>query len=48
MTRYLRATLTDDGARGRNAEPTERGPLIERIGLAAIASVMAVMFGGVG
>lgn len=29
-------------------EPRERRPIIERIGLAAIAAILAILFGGVG
>ena len=38
------ATGSDDG---NDAAPRERRPLIERIGMAAIAAVLAVLFGGV-
>ena len=31
-----------------SAEPASRRPLIERLGLAAIATVLAILFGGVG
>ncbi len=43
--------MTDPDRRAARApapvEPGERRPLIERIGLAAIAAVLAAMFGGV-
>lgn len=32
---------------GQQPEPHEHRPLIERIGMAAIAAVLAVLFGGV-
>jgi hypothetical protein len=32
---------------GESPEPREPRPLIERVGLAAIAAVLAVLFGGV-
>lgn len=32
---------------GPEPDPPERRPLIERIGMAAIAAVLAVLFGGV-
>jgi hypothetical protein len=35
---------TDEGGTGRRREPR---PLIERVGLAAIAALLAVLFGGV-
>ena len=37
----------DDQARDREDVPREPRPLIERIGLAAIALVLATLFGGV-
>jgi hypothetical protein len=38
--------VTDEGPPD-GAEPRQRRPLIERIGLAMIAAVMAIAFGGV-
>jgi hypothetical protein len=38
---------SEDPARPTAPEPSERRPLIERIGLAAIAAILAALFGGV-
>ena len=46
--------MTDDGQAGRDAdapappsEPRQPRPILERVGLAAIAFVLAILFGGV-
>lgn len=39
--------MTGPKSAGSGREPRERRPLIERIGMAAIAAVLAVLFGGV-
>ena len=36
-----------ESGQGPTPEPRERRPLIERIGMAAIAAVLAALFGGV-
>ncbi len=39
--------MTGSGRGSESREPTEPRPIIERIGLAAIAAVLATLFGGV-
>ena len=39
--------MTDERPRSEAPPPRERRPLIERIGMAAIAAVLATLFGGV-
>ncbi len=39
--------MTGPSPAGSDPEPRERRPLIERIGMATIAAVLAVLFGGV-